>query len=56
MNVAQKVHKELLVFLERKANKARKVLKDDLARMENLVNLVLAVRSPSHLFVVIFTG
>ena len=53
--MAQKVHKELPVFLERKANKVHRDQKDHVVQMENLVNLVLAVRSPSHLFVVIFT-
>jgi hypothetical protein len=40
--VAQKVHKELPVFLERKANKAHKDQTDHEVLMENLVNLVLA--------------
>jgi len=40
--VAQKVHKVLPVFLERKANKAHKDQKHNEVPMENLVNLVIA--------------
>jgi len=50
--VAQKVHKELPVFLERKANKARMDQMDHEVPMENLVNLVVAdLKDPKALAV-----